>query len=376
MSWISGFGRDESGHLGVKVQAADGTSTLAGLERVGASLGRAARGWRRATFALQSLRRGDTASFLHGLGQDTWDASAQPVYEVDCDFGTLVIPAQLLVLSVLCPQAPLRGTLLKPWGPSCLMTTMREGNAIETRRTPKSPKTDTSYFDWIEQRVQWIQTHPSASAAWGSVFRNALAGQLEMSLPRATIVCSVNTLRVDNKFLATRMQVQKLRPEEVPHEFALGCTLPEYVFFEEAIYKTCPSQKVLRGDTRFAMNGIVAPMTDTEWHLVEAVIPFNLRPRVASLVDHRRKQSLRAVIDTIRLKLGTPCAWSACPGDKGLVQSASVLLSKLERAGIWELIVDVLTTCEQPNCVQPYPAGSPDTGHCAPIFTETHTVLG
>lgn len=43
----------------------------------------------------------------------------------------------------------------------------------------------------------------------------------------------------------------------------------------------------------------------------------------------------------MRLRLGTPYSWSQVPGDRRLVSSASVLLSKLQRAGVWDRFIAV-----------------------------------
>ena len=106
---------------------------------------------------------------------------------------------------------------------------------------------------------------PSASAAWGSVYRNALSGVFDLVMPRAEIDCTMFGFWVGKKFFATRIEVLKLRPTEAPHEFANGQARADYVFYEATLNSWNQEQMTASADPRVSPLGWVSPMTDEQW---------------------------------------------------------------------------------------------------------------
>ena len=345
MEWISGFGRDNDGRLCVQAQGLDGARQLVGLDRVNASLGIKQACSRKASFSFQELRRGDTRGYLDGIGMNCWDNSAQTVYEVDCGFGTLVIPAQLLVLATLGAQAPLRRTLLTPLGPNCLMTSVFQDHGVVTSGVPRHGM-GLVVFENLEIRLRWLHMHPSATAAWGSVYRNALDGRFEMALPSASVESTVFARRVGRRYLATRLQLMMIHPMESCHAFAEGHSASSYIFDNGInVRPKSPPAHHPSSDSRLARADGLAPLTDKEWLTIAPLV--EARALVSTGVDGRyeRRHHLRDLVDIIRLKLGTPYAWSKVPVEKLQANAASIMFSKLQRAGIWDQVVVALGSC-------------------------------
>lgn len=343
MEWISGIGRDSDGRLCVQAQGVDGARHLVGLDRVDASLRLKQSPARKASFSFQDLRRGDTRAYLDGIGMPLWDETAQSVYEVECGFGTLVIPAQLLVLATLGHQVALRRTLLTPWGPNCLMTTLAHEKETATRRVQHG--TGFVSFEHIELRLRWIHMHRSAAAAWGSVYRNALQGRFEMVMPQAAVESSVFVRRVGRKYLATRLQLMKVCPTENCHVFAAGHAARDYVF-DNSIHQRPTHLPVppASSDSRLRNDDGLKPLTDNEWLTIVPLLAA--QPTVLPGADGRyvRRHQLRDLVDIIRLKLGTPYSWSKVPAEKLQANAASVMFSKLQRAGVWDQVVVALSS--------------------------------
>lgn len=342
MEWISGIGRDGDGRLCVEAQGLDGERHLVGLDRVDANLGIKQLPSRKASFSFQDLRRGDTRAYLDGIGMPCWDESAQSVYEVDCSFGTLVIPAQLLVLATLGSQAPLRRTLLTPRGPNVLMTSVLQDREVITRRIPHH-RIGFDLLAHSEIRLRWVHLHPSASAAWGSVYRNALEGRFDMALPNAYVHCTVSAHRVGRSYSATRLQVAKVSTTENCHEFATGHSARDYIF-DNGIHVRPKSPPVppASSDSRLARIDGLAPLSDEEWLTIAPLV----EPPLRAYGTYARRHPLRDLVDIIRLKLGTPYSWSKVPAEKLQANAASILFSKLQRAGTWDQVVVALGGCQ------------------------------
>jgi hypothetical protein len=354
MDWISGIGRDGSGNLCVKAQGLDGGKTqapvLKELESLRADLGVTGTVRKKIYLPLHELRVGDTTTreYLDGLGLNAMEANGQAVYEVSTSAGLLVIPAQLLVLATLGANAQLRRVLLRPWGPSFLMSAFAEHGAdkLAVRPTPHRMLKLQLEHTAIASKVEWALSYPSAAAAWGSIYRHALDGSFDMTMPLAFATASMMCRPVDGKLLVTRLQLMTITPAEEPHPFAAGIAKRDYLFNEGVRSRpthgkaAAPTQ-----DKRLATpKGHVASLTDDQWARIEPLVRGSLQSKGPEKPGAPRTHSLREVIDVIRLKLGTPYSWSQVQvlTDKKLVQGATVLLSKLKRRGVWEAVVAAL----------------------------------
>ena len=340
MEWVSGIGRDESGQLCLDAQWHDGPRARADLSELRPGLGVKGTVRRRVDLDLGALRPVDAAEYLQGLGLPALDARAQRVYTADTAAGAVLIPSQLLVLGLFGASQALREVLLRPWGPTQLLNAVVDGEQLAVAPTPnrmlklyvRTPATDV--------RMAWVLSYPSATAGWCSVYANALNGRFDVRRPKALAKVSVYGKLIGGKLLATRLQVLELTATEAPFEFAEGCAPRHFVFDERAaISNTHGKAAAPTSDHGIAHGGSVVPLTDDEWARVEPLILEALGKNKPKGQGGPRLHAIRDILDCIRLKLGTPYSWSKCPGDKSLVQSASVLLSKLQRAGVWERVL-------------------------------------
>lgn len=342
MDWIAGTDRNDCGQLCVKAQELDGSWELKGLESLRPDLYVTGTVRRTVLLPLHDLQPGDTRQYLDGLGFDALDAGSQPVYELGTEPGRLVIPAQLLVLAVLGANSQLRKVLLRPWGPSFLMSAFAApGSAqLSVIRTPNQMLNLQFLYSTIVSRLEWVLSYPSATAAWGSVYRYALDGRFDMRMPRALATVSVLARLVKGRLLVTQMQLEALTPAEEPHPFAVIGAKREFLFHKRA--PQCATHRKAATpacDESFASYArTVTPLTDEQWSDVEPGILGALQSKGGTGSGAPRAHSLRALVDVIRLKLDTAVPWSKVPADRMLAQGARVLLSKLKRNGVWDTV--------------------------------------
>lgn len=357
MDWISGIGRNGGGQLCVKTQSHKGSAppdqTLQGLDSLHADLGVTGTTRKKVYLPLHELRVGDTSTreYLDGLGLEALEANGQPVYEVSTCAGLLVIPAQLLVLATLGANSQFRRVLLRPWGPGFLMSAFAEHGAqsLAMHPTPNRMLQLQLERSALTSKVEWVLSYPSATAAWGSVYRHALDGRFDMDMPQAFATASVMARTVNGKLLVTRLRLMTLTPAEEPHPFATEVAKCAFVFNDGVnLRPTHGKAAAPTRDERFSTPqqgpGSVAPLTDEQWARIEPLVRGSLHSKGPAKPGAPRTYSMREVIDVIQLKLGTPYSWSKVPADKKLVQSATVLLSKLKRRGVWEAIVASVQT--------------------------------
>lgn len=345
MVWITGVCRTENGMV-VNVQELDGERAQVPFTEVDASAGPRSSGkrnHRQLSLDLTTLRASQAADYLRGLELQTLDSGSQVVYETDFELGKLVIPAQLLIAQLLAPSAACREALLKPWGPSHLMSVFPEvGQQLLTIPTPnRMMQRQLDMRPTTTSRFEWMQSYPSGHAAWCSVYRRALDGQVDIALPRAIVDISFGAHRDGKRLLVTQLVARRLRPLEAPFEFAQGFAANEFSFQ----VSSAPSQRNGKGraivvEAALQSRGLAGPMTGDQWERVDRL----LKERLALPGSNgRAPRCLREVVDVILLKLGTPYSWTNIPVSRQLVSSASVLLHRLQKRGVWNQVVEALT---------------------------------
>ena len=152
-------------------------------------------------------------------------------------------------------------------------------------------------------------------------------------------MASVHGRVVDGVLYATDLRFLELDVREEPYEFAKS-TPTNFLFNKLVNHRNdhgaaaAPEQDLSIATTA----GVVVPLPDEQWQAAKALIrdAIPVKPRTPI---RDRAQGLRELVEIIRLELGTPYTWSKYPGDRKPVQSASVLLSKLQRENIWENVI-------------------------------------
>jgi hypothetical protein len=328
MDWVSGIGRGSDGRICLQVQDAEGVHALRSLSDLDTKLKAKGTVRRKIGFQLEATARIDVDEYLRGVGLEHLDGKGQVAYAVTTEAGRVVIPSQLMMMATVGAHGPCRALLLEPTEPSSLMQ-VHAGRGTGLRIEASSEVYNQAP---LVERLTWLLTYPSAHAAWGSVYRNALEGRFDMRLPKASVTASAHGLLAGDTLFVTELHLLELRPLEDPLPFAARYAPSSFVFNNTVgIRNTHGKAAAPAADVSIGTNGTVAPLTDEQWAAVEQVLKAS-EPKAPG---RPRAHPLRDIVECIRLKLGTPYSWSKCPGDKALKQSASVLLSKLQREGTW-----------------------------------------
>lgn len=338
MDWVSGVARDENGRLGLEVQDINGVRAFRSLSAGEPRLKMKGTVRRKVRFQLGTAARVEAGNYLRGLGLEHLDGCSQVAYVVPTDTGVAVIPSQVMLLATVGAQEHCREVLLEPSTPSDLMEVFPD--APRNRLRFEAPSRIYNQASLVE-RLTWLLTYPSAYAAWGSVYRHALDGRFDMRLPKAEVVASAHGLLDGATLYVTELNLLELTPMEPPFPFAAAGAPPSFVLNNKVSIRNTHGQAAApAAEARIGAAGAVAPLSDAKWAAVEQLVKTAEPKRPG----RPRAHTLRDIVECIRLKLGTPYSWSKCPGDKALVQSASVLLSKLQREGAWEGVLAAMAS--------------------------------
>jgi hypothetical protein len=338
MEWVSGVARDENERLCLQVQDAEGARAFRSLSEGEPRLKTKGTVRRKVRFQFGTAARVDVGDYLRGVGLQHLDGRCQAAYTVPTSAGVAIIPSQVMVLATLGAQEPCRRVLLGPSQPAELMEVFAAGGRLQV----EAPS-DVYNRESLVQRLTWLLTYPSAHAAWGSVYRHALESRFDLRLPKAEVVASAHGLLDGATLYVTELNLLELTPMEDPFPFAAAGAPPSFVFNNKvSVRNNHGFAAAPAAEARVGSAGVVVPLTDAQWAAVEHLAKTAQPKRPG----RPRAHSLRDIVECIRVKLGTPYSWSKCPGDKALVQSASVLLSKLQREGAWERVLAAMAAPE------------------------------
>jgi len=338
MEWVSGVVRDENRRLCLQMQDAEGVRAFRLLSDGEPRLKTKSTVRRKVRFQFGGAAVVRADEYLKGVGLEHLDGHCQVAYTVPTDVGVAVIPSQLMVMAVLGAQAPCREVLLEPARPDDLMQVFADASGRSL--VVESPSRVYNQEALVE-RLTWLLTYPSASAAWGSVYRHALDGRFDMRLPKAEVVASAHGRLQGTTLFVTELNLLELTPMEDPFPFAAASAPPSFVFNNKVSIRNSHGHAAAPvAEARIGSAGVVQLLSDAQWIAVEQLV----KPTEPKGPGRPRAHSLRDIVECIRLKLGTPYSWSQCPGDKALKQSASVLLSKLQREGAWERVLAAMAS--------------------------------
>lgn len=347
MKWVTGVTRNEAGRLCISMQDLTGKMTLGTLKELSA---RTAKENRRHIFAeidLADLHRIDTRHYLDTLGLGSEFSSNQAVYEYQLADSTLIIPVQFLILALLSSDGALKLTLMTPLGENCLKVALNSENGVHLHSAKFRQFNFPLQHESIDPRLRWILCYPSATRAWGSVYRNALSGRFDMDIPAAKARLKIYFKKIGGRRYVTSIIAMEVHPTEAAHPY-VGIPLSErFVFKEKQKYKEHHMKKFTTNEPRLSGLLISTSLTDAQWEEIEPIVRrLPCRTGKAALL---RIYPLRALVSAIVLKYSASLAWSAVSTEEKFLVSVRATSRKLRKAGLWEEIVAQLRNIEQPK---------------------------
>ena len=222
------------------------------------------------------------------------------------------------------------------------MTAFSADGKLILEKTPGRNRKENIDALMIKTRLEWLFSYPSARAAWGSIYRNALEGRFDSKPIRATAEVLPHGCLVGGKWLVTSLKVQQITPEEEPHDFAREAARSTFVFDTRRLATHIPGEgRPARGDAALAGMPWNGEMSDAQWASIEAILKVfknSSRPGTRT-----RLYPVRMLMNITMRKTHMRLSWSKVPADSKAIESAMSLFFRLKRTGYWAQITSALT---------------------------------
>lgn len=352
MRWISGVVRGERGKLKLQVQTDSSSVCLeavmdwrSGTQRAGSSLARDV------DVDFNEFCRVDLRPYVEDLCMPWLSTAAQSGFEATAAGMRIVIPSQLMIMSLLGPAAALRGSLMAPLQANEWLTgLLSHGQAAQVKR-----KNWAKNWSAVE-RGEWIAGHRTAAAAFGSVYRYGLEGRFDLNLPKGVGTFDLRGKVSKGTLLVTHLVSLAVRPREDVGD-AFKSEHGRTYFFHR---RTDPAASVGKppeaaADKRLAFSAF-AKLTDNQWERAKLVLARMPNMMGVPFCEVRRSAPLRDCMDAIRFKLGAPCPWKEIKGLSSYGPAFN-LYRHIVRAQLWNGIVDAIALPAPTEVVEINPAG-------------------
>jgi len=324
MQWVSRVVRGAGGRLQVKVETDAGGAVIKDIGALRTDTSRGGGVRRRGLIQLAGLTSKCAGRYLKGLGLNAEAVAGQPVYETDMQGTLWCIPSQALVMMVFGTRKLLRERLLTPSTPSSFISEL----AIAQTYNPA-----------LRARLRWMNDSPSAVRAWASIYRNAIEGRLEMSMPEATIEVSAQGREVDGVYLVTHARLLSLQALDIPAH-AQQATRPSTPDQPSAAGNGFRTTVRIDGEPRLHGWTSLSRLSDAQWAGIQPHVAADDQARRGA----RRRHDPRLVTETLLTKLAGQLIWAEVPGDRLLVAAASNLFQKLRHQRTLEAVIRAAST--------------------------------
>ena len=337
MSWVCGVVRERDGQMWLQVQAGESEVRLQSVRdwrsgsqrvrRVSAS---------NVDIDFHNFRRVDLQDYVRGLGMPWLRTEAQTGFEATAAGMTIVIPSQLMIVSLLGSAVELRCSLMAPLQTDQWLTGLMPYGQIVAQVGAHRARSLTTVA-----RGHWIATDRSASAAFGSVYRHALDGRFDMSLPTGIGTFDLVGRLVNGTLLVTKLiSLAVLRGQDAENSL-LNDVRHHYFHKRSDPAVTAAKGPTASEDARLRFTTFIK-LTDVQWLRAQTVLAEMPGVRGVPFSDVRRPCALRDCLDTIRFKFGSPCKWKDVEG-KASTNHAYWIYRRIVRAELWDKLVDAIS---------------------------------
>ena len=337
MSWVCGVVRERDGQMWLQVQTGESEVRLQSVRDWRSDSQRVRRvSATNVDVAFQNFRRVDLQTYVRGLGEPWLRTEAQTGFEATAAGMTIVIPSQLMIMSLLGSAVELRCSLMAPLQTNQWLTGLVPYGQVAAqvgahRRSSLS----------TVARGHWIATDRSASAAFGSVYRHALDGRFDMSLPAGIGTFDLVGRLVNGTLLVTKLtSLAVLRGRDAGNLFHNDVRHHYFHKRSDPVLTAAKGPTALE-DARLRFTTFTE-LTDFQWLRAQTVLAEMPGVRGVPFGDVRRPCTLRDCLDTIRFKFGSPCKWKDVEG-KASTNHAYWIYRRIVRAGLWDTVIDAIS---------------------------------
>lgn len=342
MEWVSAIRRNGANGLCVEVQNEQGSRSLKELSALDANLHKHSDTKISLAVKLTDATRICATQYLTYLGLEHLDASCQTAYQFEIGKERFILPSQLLIMSIMGATLHLRNALFKPGSLDSFMTTFHDSSQLRNEVLPIRPDMNGCVTGKpCQKRLRWFSSFPSARIAWFSVYRNALEGRFDTTLPTAQGTMTLHCRQVKSRFVVTKVSLGTIEALEEPHDLMKNCAVARSVkykvisnrFREPAQRKTATEHPIVE-----LVPGL--RLTDQQWERVESIIKKFIIPTPSNR-DDIGGYPTRPLIDAMFVMLGKP--FQRIDGIPLKTQhSASALLYRLQTSGLLDKLLEAL----------------------------------
>jgi hypothetical protein len=280
----------------------------------------------------------DEAEYLRMAGLSPDLAGRHDVYAFRNRTLRFLLPAVVVWKALFRPPATAFEYLFRPSGLDDLLAPVWDSDAMTVRFIPRKIRQHEPVSIDGMSRLQWLYCFPSAREAWDSVYANALAGRIGVSLPKINANVSLRGVLVDDTFLVSDMTVGAFTPDEACFAWA-GLQPREFSSktFEtgKRLNAILKKDGLLRGRSGW-------DLSDEEWNAIQYLFPRGTRGHSGD--------AARRLISAVLEKLGTGTGWKLSNWKVGTPTGASSFYRNTSKSGRWgklEAIVMNMRRCVQ-----------------------------
>jgi hypothetical protein len=264
---------------------------------------------------------------------------AQRLHRFEADGLSVWIPSQVMFKLVFSGAVSFYKVLFSPRSLHELAVT---GSGDSPTLNPGWANSSNGWSDndGRRNRLFWLLNSASAARAWRQVFRNALDGVLDFSLPRGTFEVFISGKRQGGVLLATDARLNSVLCNDL--QLPDGTSLAQ----RELDFGSSTSQASRRAKRGLSYDSIdnISPWELSDEHfkrLLEWMFSNDvlLKPeQYGEPLKHRLRQHL----DLLRARHLIPCEWGTLPCTKQELACVQKRMYKLQDNGQWEPFREVL----------------------------------
>lgn len=345
--WASGIAFDGK-QLRATIHHPDGTVEQAEPARL-AEIGVPHHGTKRRSLetSLRAWSHTDAAKHLAATGLAQAHRHRHAVYAYKAYRETVVVPALVFMRAFFRPAPSVLPAMFHPQGLERLVQpcTGDASGRVAWHNLPPHDRHELERESLLAP-LSWMYSFPSARAMCGSVHEFALAGAIDLTLPKADVRMVCRGRKMGDVFLVGSISILELVAKEDPLPFAANHT----------------GRLALHGNVREGAAGspqpscLAAPLSDAEWEHIAPILAGRAR-RV-----HDSRTLLAIALH--RLATGTP--WRALPFPPALRACALTAWHTWRKREVWDQAISALERLRGPAPV----ADSPNAPNAAALVRE------
>jgi hypothetical protein len=272
---------------------------------------------------------------VRGVGLPTAACGAQAVFRLQDGGIEVLVPATAVAAALFAPLSEFSPYLLRPQALDLLAV---PGNVEDWRPQFLPGRLTRAVFasDFPRRRLSWLLHYPSARASFESVLLHAMQGAVTLDLPRGTGHFVAAGRLVGKTLYAHRLAMLALDTDEAPFP---GTVAPSQRLVFNEHFLTRPAHR--RGAPPAADERLTGfgdqPLSDEAWGRIAQLMVMRALPS-----SRARVHDYRQLLEVVLKKLATKTPWGQLPYSRPVVQSATVLYSKLRRQGAWDDVLAAL----------------------------------